>query len=642
PGFMRIHERTLPLVQESDCRRHLFLAVDRATSWLYMETRKDESPASAAAFLKNLEEKTPFRLRRILTCDRKLFGGRDPQENEFSSACRELGVQQHFYPSRASSSPQPLPDFPSSSMNGSPETFTSGRDIEKRLLSHCYVYNNHIPLRSKGSRTPQEVLQAFYQYYPELFSQNPQEMVAYPDQDKYLFYQPRKVQPTVARAKGIYMWDTTGKRYLDGSSGAVVNNIGHGNKQIMAAIERQSQRTFFAYRTQFENQPSKDLARVLVENTAPHLNRVFYVSGGSEAVESAMKACRQYFFNLGEGSRYKFISRVPSYHGSTLGALALTSYSPLEVAFKPLVADYPKIPAPTCYRCAYHQEYPSCELECAWALEKVILEQGPENIAGFVAEPVGGASTGALVPPDEYFGIIQHICRKYGILLILDEVMTGFGRTGRMFAYEHWGVEADIIALSKGIASGYYPLGAIVTTEEIVDVIVNRGGFAHGHTYAGNPMACTVGLEVINILRKEKLPQNAEQLGRQLLQGLRGLQKKFPMIGDVRGLGLLTALELVRDRGTREPFPPEWNLAMLLTETAFEEGLIIYPRRSINGLFGDHVLVAPPLITTPEQIKEILTKLERSLKRTSEQLTRMEGALGEQKEASIPATPFYR
>ena len=467
-------------------------------------------------------------------------------------------------------------------------------------------------------------------------------MVAFPDQDKYLFYQPRKVQPTVAKAKGIYMWDTTGKRYLDGSSGAVVNNIGHGNKRVMAAIERQSQRTFFAYRTQFENQPSKDLARMLVEHSAPHLNRVFYVSGGSEAVESAMKACRQYFFNLGEGSRYKFISRTPSYHGSTLGALALTSYSPLEVAFKPLVADYPKIPAPTCYRCAYHQKYPECELECAWALEKVILEQGPENIAGFVTEPVGGASTGALVPPDEYFGIIQHICRKYGILLILDEVMTGFGRTGKMFAYEHWGVEADIIALSKGIASGYYPLGAILTTEEIVEVIVNRGGFAHGHTYAGNPMACTVGLEVLNILLEEKLPQNAARVGQDLLKGLFKLQKKFPMIGDVRGLGLLTALELVRDKNTSEPFPPEWNLAMQLTETAFEEGLIIYPRRSINGLFGDHVLVAPPLITTPGQIKEILTKLERAFARMSEKVEQMEKALGEQKETSIPATPFYR
>ena len=642
PGFMRIHERTLPLMQESDCRRHLFLAVDRATSWLYLETEDDESPESAAQFLKNLEQKAPFELRRVLTCDREVFGGRGPEGNIFTQTCEELNIKQHFYYSRASSSPQPLPDLPSTSMDGTPETFISGKDIEKRLLSHCYVYNNHIPLRSKGGRTPQEVLQAFYQYYPDLFAQDPQDMVAYPDQDKYLFYQPRKVQPTVARAKGIYMWDTTGKRYLDGSSGAVVNNIGHGNKRVMAAIERQSQRTFFAYRTQFENQPSKDLARMLVEHSAPHLNRVFYVSGGSEAVESAMKACRQYFFNLGQGSRYKFISRVPSYHGSTLGALALTSYSPLEVAFKPLVADYPKIPAPTCYRCAYHQKYPECELECAWALEKVILEQGPENIAGFVTEPVGGASTGALVPPDEYFGIIQHICRKYGILLILDEVMTGFGRTGKMFAYEHWGVEADIIALSKGIASGYYPLGAILTTEEIVEVIINRGGFAHGHTYAGNPMACTVGLEVLNILLEEKLPQNAARVGQELLKGLFKLRKKFSMIGDVRGLGLLTALELVRDKNTSEPFPPEWNLAMQLTETAFEEGLIIYPRRSINGLFGDHVLVAPPLITTSGQIKEILTKLERAFARMSEKVKQLEEALGEQKETSIPATPFYR
>jgi len=411
------------------------------------------------------------------------------------------------------------------------------------------------------------------------------------------------------------MWDYTGKEYIDACSGAVICNIGYGNPRIANAIAEQARKTFFAYRIQFENEPAVRLAMELAEYSAPHLNRAFYVSGGSEAVESAMKLCRQYFYNRGEASRYVFISRVPSYHGSTLGALALTSYASLEIPFRPMIKAYPKIPAPYCYRCAYHKEYPQCDLECAWALEKTILEQGPENVAAFVVEPVGGASTGALVPPEDYFTVIQKICRKYGIFLILDEVMTGFGRTGRLFAYEHWNVEADIVALSKGMASGYYPLAAIMTRKNIVDEVVSKGGFAHGHTYAGNPMACTVGLEVFRVIREEHLCENAARMGRVLKTGLKFLEERYEIIGQVRGKGLLLALELVRDRDTREPFPAEKDVNLLLTDEAYDEGLIIYPRRPINGLSGDHVLVAPPLIVNEDQVNEIIDRLDRALKR---------------------------
>ena len=248
-------------------------------------------------------------------------------------------------------------------------------------------------------------------------------------------------------AEGIRIWDTTGKEYIDGSSGAIVCNIGYGDKRIKKAVIKQAESSFFAYRLHFENEPALQLAEKLVAHTAPHLNRVFYVSGGSEAVETAMKLCRQHFYSIGEGSRHIFISRRPSYHGCTLGALALTSYAPLEIPFKPLIKSYPKIPAPYCYRCELQAVYPECDLQCAWELEKTIREQGPENIAAFIAEPIGGASTGALVPPDGYFDVIQKICRKYGIMLILDEVMTGFGRTGKLFGYEHWEINADIICL---------------------------------------------------------------------------------------------------------------------------------------------------------------------------------------------------
>jgi adenosylmethionine-8-amino-7-oxononanoate aminotransferase len=437
---------------------------------------------------------------------------------------------------------------------------------------------------------------------------------------EYLFYQTRKKLPVIQRAEGVYMWDREGKVYIDGCSGAVISNIGHGNPRIAQAITAQAESTFFAYRNYFENEPAIRLAQKLAENSAPHLNRVFYVSGGSEAVESAMKICRQYFYNIGEGSRYVFVSRTPSYHGSTLGALALTGYGPLEIPFRPLMQTYPKIPAPYCYRCAYGATPQSCDLACARELETVVKSQGPDNVVAFVAEPVTGASMGAVVPPEGYFSVIQEICKKYGIFLILDEVMTAFGRTGKLFGYQHWDVEADVVALSKGMASGYYPLGAIVTRKEIVDKVLAAGGFAHGHTYAGNPMACAVGLEVLHVILEDDLASNAAVMGDVLKAGLEELAERHPIVGDVRGIGLLQAVELVSDRETKQPFAPEKCANVLLTDEAFDEGLIVYPRRPIYGLSGDHVVVAPPLIVTEAEVAEILRRLDRALGRVAMKL----------------------
>jgi len=437
--------------------------------------------------------------------------------------------------------------------------------------------------------------------------------------EEHLFYMTRKKLPLIQSAAGIYMYDHTGKQYIDGCSGAIVCNIGYGNPRVAAAVAEQAHSTFFAYRLHFENKPALELAQKLVSRSASHLNRVFYVSGGSEAVETAMKLCRQYYFNLGQGARSVFISRSPAYHGCTLGALALTTYAPLEIPFRPLIKAYPKIPAPYCYRCAFNLTYPDCDLACARHLETVIREQGPQNVAAFIAEPIGGASTGALVPPEEYFGIVQEICRRYDVMLILDEVMTAFGRTGKLFGYEHWQIEADIIALSKGMAAGYFPLGAVMARDTIVKEVVDRSGFAHGFTYAGNPMACAVGLEVFKIITEEKLPDNAAETGRVLKAGLEELAGRHPLIGEVRGRGLLLALELVKDPRTREPFPAELNVGQRLTDIAYEEGLIIYPRRPIQGLAGDHVLVAPALILTLAQVDEILTRLERALNRLEQE-----------------------
>jgi len=428
-----------------------------------------------------------------------------------------------------------------------------------------------------------------------------------------LFYQTSAATPMVAEAEGIYIRDEDGRQYIDACSGAIICNIGHGDEKVLAAINEQAKSAFFTYRTQFENRPAVELARKLVDHSAPGLERVFYVSGGSEAVESAVKLARSYFVSKGEHGRHLVISRSPSYHGSTLGALALTSYAPLEIPYRPMLKSGSKIPAPYCYRCHYKMSYPQCGLACAWALETAIREAGPDNVAAFIAEPVGGASTGALVPPEDYFGVIREICDRYGILLILDEVMTGFGRTGKLFAYEHWNLRADIVALSKGMASGYYPLGAVLAASELVESVLTGGGFPHGHTYAGNPMACAVGLAVLERILGDGLVENSAEMGGLLLSGLHKLEEKHPMIGEVRGRGLLTALEFVRDRQSRAPFANEEQVFSLVTREAFARGLIIYPRKSINGLAGDHVLIAPPLIVTAAQVEEILEKLDETL-----------------------------
>jgi adenosylmethionine-8-amino-7-oxononanoate aminotransferase len=432
-----------------------------------------------------------------------------------------------------------------------------------------------------------------------------------------LFYQTSSILPVVSHAKGIYIWDESGKQYIDGCSGAMICNIGHNDEQVIAAINHQAKSVFFSYRTQFENRPALELAQKLVAHSALHLKRVFYVSGGSEAVESAIKLCRSYYISNGEGSRHIFISRSPSYHGATLGALSLTGYAPLEIPYRPLIKPWPRIPAPYCYRCKYQLSYPSCGLACAHALESVIQEQGPDNVAAFVSEAIGGASSGALVPPEDYFSVIRDICDRYGIMLILDEVMTGFGRTGKLFAYEHWNVPADIVALSKGMASGYYPLGAIITREDVVRSVLSSGGFPHGHTYAGNPMACAVGHAVLSRIVEDRLSENAERMGDLLKRGLDRLAEKYSIIGEVRGRGLLTALEFVQDRESRNPFSEKRELNSLITAKAFENGLIVYPRRPINGLAGDHVLIAPPLTINAGQVDEVLQRLDAALGETT-------------------------
>ena len=432
-------------------------------------------------------------------------------------------------------------------------------------------------------------------------------------QDSHLFYQSATRRPRLAQARGVYMWDVEGRRYLDGSSGAMVSNIGHCNPRVLDAMRRQMEQSTFGYRLHFETDASEALAARTAALVPGDLDRVFFVSGGSEAVESAIKLARQHAVATGDPARWKVIARTPSYHGSTLGALALTGYAPLTEPFAPMMRDMPKIPAPRAYLDGRDADDPATGAHYAALLEQEILDQGAETVLAFIQEPIGGASTGALVPPAGYMAAVRAICDRYGVLLIHDEVMSGGGRTGRFLGADHWGILPDIVALSKGFGAGYAPLGAMIAPERLVAPVLAAGGFAHGFTYAGNPLACAAGLAVLEEIEAEGLMDNAATIGAQLKGRLQGLMDRYAFIGDVRGKGLLLAVELVADRATMAPLPPALNAHARIVDIAYQEGLIVYSRRTREGRAGDHIMVCPPMIATEAHLDEILDKLTRAL-----------------------------
>ena len=431
--------------------------------------------------------------------------------------------------------------------------------------------------------------------------------------ESHLFYQTRSRRPVLAEARGVYMWDVDGKRYLDGSSGAMVSNIGHSNPRVLDAMRRQMEKSTFGYRLHFETEPSEQLATKVASLSPAGMEKVFFVSGGSEAVESAIKLARQYAVTVGQASRWKVISRDPSYHGSTLGALALTGYAPLSDPFLPMMQAMPKIPAPRAYLDGLDIDDPATGAHYAGMLEAKILAEGSDTVLAFILEPIGGASTGALVPPAGYMQAVREICDRYGVLLIHDEVMSGGGRTGKFMGAEHYGVEPDIIAISKGFGAGYAPLGAMIAQDRLIDPVLDAGGFLHGHTYAGNPQACAAGLAVLEEIETSGLMQNAARIGGLLKARLENLMQRFSFIGDVRGEGLLLAFELVSDRQTMQPLPKALNAYNELVELAYAEGLIIYSRRTRGGVEGDHFLVCPPMIITEAQVDEIIDMLTTAL-----------------------------
>ena len=428
-----------------------------------------------------------------------------------------------------------------------------------------------------------------------------------------LFYQTKSPRPMLDRAEGIYMWDKSGKRYIDGSSGAMVSNIGHSNPKVLAAMRAQMEKSTFGYRLHFQTEASETLAAKVAELAPAAMNKVFFVSGGSEAVESCLKLARQYVLTQGQAQRFKVISRYPSYHGSTLGALAITGYAPMSAPFDPMMQRMPKVPAPRAYLDGLDADDPATGLHYANMLEAKILEEGPETVLAFIVEPAGGASTGALVPPAGYMRRIREICSQYGVLLIHDEVMTGGGRTGRFFGAEHWDLVPDIIAISKGFGGGYVPLGAMIARDDIVEAVMQGGGFINGFTYAGNPLACAAGCAVLDEIAAQDLTANAARMGEALATRLRGLMQRYPLIGDVRGKGLLAAFELMADRHTKDPLPAHLNAHARLVDIAYDNGLIIYSRRTRGGTSGDHFLVCPPMSVTEAQLDDIIQRLDQSL-----------------------------
>lgn len=426
----------------------------------------------------------------------------------------------------------------------------------------------------------------------------------------------KHVPPTAVSARGVYIFDASGKAYLDGSGGAAVSCLGHGDADVIGAINAQTQKLAFAHTGFFTSDPAEELADLLVRHAPGDLSRVYLVSGGSEAVEAAIKLARQYYLEIGQPDRSRIIARRQSYHGNTLGALAAGGNAWRRAQFAPLLADVSHI-AP-CYEYTLRNpdetaaEYAK---RAAQELEDEILRLGPETVMAFVAEPVVGATLGAVPAAEGYFRHIREICDRYGVLLILDEVMCGMGRTGRLFACEHDGVAPDIACIAKGLGAGYQPIGAMLCSGRIYDAIAQGSGFfQHGHTYLGHPVAAAAGLAVVGKLTSQNLVSRCHEMGEKLHQELCDRLAQHPNVGDIRGRGLFRGIEFVADRETKRPLPPQDGVAARLKAAAFQNGLICYPMPGTrDGKSGDHVLLAPPFIISDDEVSEMVDKLARSI-----------------------------
>jgi len=419
----------------------------------------------------------------------------------------------------------------------------------------------------------------------------------------------RRAYPQAVRGEGCYLFTADGKRYLDAAGGAAVVTIGHGVAAIGRAMAEQASRLAFAHTSQFHTDVAERLAarlRALAPPEFRQAGRVYFTSGGSEATETSLKLARQYFVERGESSRTRIVSRWQSYHGSTLGALAVSGHLRRRAPYAPLLPEWGHIAPCFCYRCPLGLTYPQCDVACADELEKFVAAHGAASVAAFIFEPVVGATLGGVVPPEGYVQRLAEICRRHGILLIADEVMTGMGRTGTPFAVEHWGVVPDMILVGKGVASGYAPLGGVLVAPHVAETLARGcGAFEHGFTYQAHPVAMAAGLAVLDYIEQHHLFERVAAAGRELMRALEPIAG-HRIVGDLRGRGLLVGIELVKDRATREPFPRDAQVAERVRQAALERGVTCYPIQGCaDGERGDHILLAPPFIIASEEIAEV-------------------------------------
>lgn len=431
--------------------------------------------------------------------------------------------------------------------------------------------------------------------------------------DDYVFYRDLNTDfPVAAKADGIYIYDTSGKKYIDGVAGVCVVCIGHNVKEIHVAINKQLEDISFCYHINFANIPQAEFAERII-NMAPGYSKVFFLSGGSEANETAMKLAREYHIQTGNPTKYKVIGRWNSYHGNTMGALSMSGHRSRRKHYNPYLLNFPHISACYCYRCPYGKSPSDCDVECALELEKVIKYEGAENISAFIGEPIS-ATYGLTVPPKAYWPTICEICDRHNILLIADEVITGFGRTGKNFAVEHWGLQPDFITAGKGISSGYSPLAAVVINQKVVDGFKKGSGqFGHSFTYIGNPLSCAAGMAVQDYVAKHDLVNRVAAIENYVKNKLNELSE-LDIVGPINGLGLLWGIEFVANKANKTPFPRDMNIAERIVQLCFDNGLVTLPTvGQADGKLGDAMLLAPPFVIEEEQIDQIVDIIKAAI-----------------------------
>lgn len=434
--------------------------------------------------------------------------------------------------------------------------------------------------------------------------------------------------PTIVRAEGVYLFDADGRRYLDGSGGSsVVTTIGHGVAEIADAMHAQAKEFSFYPAHAFTNERFLELSDLVVSLAPGGLkdnSRVWVTCTGTDATDDAVRLARQYWVESGHPSKYQIIGRWQGFHGNTISVAGFSGIVGRRRIFQPMYVDSPHLAPAFCYRCSFEKSYPECNLLCARSLETAIRQQGPENVAAFIAEPVVGAALGVAPAPPGYFQIVRQICDRYQVLFIADEVMTGWGRTGRLWGIDHWDTTPDIVATAKGMTAGYTPLSAILARDSIWKVLQDKhSAFKAGHTLNANAVSCAGALAVIRYLLDHALVENSRQRGEQVQAGLRQLMLRHPIVGDVRGLGLMFGLEYVCNRSTREPFPPNRKVSARIEEAALRYGLVTYPcTGSLDGTLGDMTLMAPPLTISPSEVDELLSALDRAVGEVEQELGR--------------------